>query len=135
MMTTPNSRRPASIAAVFTAIAAASVVAAAPALAAATLDITGAGPTMVHVDYSCDDSAGVVSIQAMMGGPNADRPAAQGAQNSVDCNGSPRSATVPLTVDPSQPPLTLGSEAQVRVALVDRNGTVVSGQAKKFTVQ
>ncbi|WP_433192035.1 hypothetical protein ACQP1G_25125 [Nocardia sp. CA-107356] len=135
MMTTPNSPRPARIAAVFAAMAAASVAAAAPALAAATLDITSAGSNMVQIDYTCDDSAGVASIQAMMGDPNADRPAAQGAQNSVDCNGSPQSATVPLTVDPSQPPLTAGSEAQVRVALVDRNGTVVSGQAKKFTVQ
>ncbi|WP_157110729.1 hypothetical protein [Nocardia anaemiae] len=134
MMTIPSSGHSARIAAVFTAMAAASVVAAAPALAAATLDISGAGSNMVQVDYSCDDSAGVVSIQAMMGDPNADRPAAQGAQNSVDCNGSPQSATVPLTADPSQPPLTSGSEAQVRVALVDRDGIVVSGQAKKFTV-
>ncbi|MEV5833295.1 hypothetical protein [Nocardia sp. NPDC052112] len=135
MMTTPNPLRPAGIATVFIATAAASVVAAAPALAATNLDITGAGSNMVQVDYSCDDSAGVVSIQAMMGETNADRPAAQGAQNSVDCNGSPQSAVVPLTADPSQPPLTSGSEAQVRVALVDGNGTVVSGQAKKFTVQ
>jgi len=134
MMTTLNSRRPARVAAVFTAMAAASVVAAAPAFAAATLDITGAGSNMVRVDYRCDDSAGVVNIQAMMGDPNADRPAAQGIQNAVDCDGSPQSATVPLTVDPSQPPLASGAEAQVRVALVDRNGTVVSGQAKKFTV-
>ncbi|WP_156094822.1 hypothetical protein [Nocardia lijiangensis] len=133
-MTTPNCRRPARIAVVFTSMAAASVVAAAPALAAATLDITGAGSNIIQIDYSCDGSAGVASIQAMMGDPNADRPAAQGIQNSVECNGSPQSATVPLTTDPSQPPLTSGSEAQVRVALVDRNGTVVSGQAKKFTV-
>ncbi|WP_433709733.1 hypothetical protein ACQP2U_25055 [Nocardia sp. CA-084685] len=76
MMTTPNSRRSAPIAAVFAAMAAASVMAAAPAFA----------------------------------------------------------ATVPLTADPSQPPLASGSEAQVRVALVDRDGIVVSGQAKKFTV-
>lgn len=133
-MTTPNSRRPAGIAVVFTAMAAASVVAAAPALAATTLDITGAGSNMIQVDYSCDDSAGVVSIQAMMGDPNADRPAAEGIQSSVDCDGSPQSTTVPLTADPSQPQPTSGSEAQVRVALVDRDGIVVSGQAKKFTV-
>ncbi|MEV0343463.1 hypothetical protein AB0H49_31045 [Nocardia sp. NPDC050713] len=134
MTTTPNSWRPARIVGVFAAMAAASVAAAAPALAAATLDITGAGSNLIQVDYTCDGSAGVTSIQAMMGEPDADRPAAQGIQNSVVCDGSPQSATVSLTADPGEPSLTSGSEAQVRVALVDSNGIVVSGQAKKFTV-
>ncbi|MFF0526774.1 hypothetical protein ACFYT3_00155 [Nocardia amikacinitolerans] len=134
MTTNPNSWRSVRAAVVFTSMAAASVVAAAPALATTTLDITGAGSNMIQVDYSCDGSAGVTSIQAMMGDPNADRPAAQGIQSSVDCDGSPQSTTVPLTADPGQPQPTSGSEAQVRVALVDRDGIVVSGQAKKFTV-
>lgn len=134
-MTTSNFRRPARIVAVFAAIAAASVATAAPALADTTLDILDVGSNMVNVNYSCDASSGVVSIQAMLGGTDADRPTAQGAQNSVDCDGSSKQTTVRLTSDPSQPQLTSDTEAQVRVALVNDNGTVVSGQAKKFTVQ
>ncbi|MFI6774309.1 hypothetical protein [Nocardia sp. NPDC050412] len=133
MTTTRNCRRTTRVATGFAAMATALVVTAAPALAAATIDISRAGPTIVQVTYSCDDSDGVASIQAMMGEPTADGPAAQGIQNAVTCDNAQHDASIPMTATSGQPPLGSG-QVQVRVALVDRNDTVVSGQAKLFSV-
>ncbi|WP_433709197.1 hypothetical protein ACQP2U_21960 [Nocardia sp. CA-084685] len=134
MTTSRNCLRTLRIATVFAPTAAVLVATAAPALAAATIDISRAGPTIVQVTYSCDDSDGVASIQAMMGEPTADGPAAQGAQNAVTCDNTQHDASIPMTETPGRPPMQ-SDRIQVRVALVDRNDTVVSGQAKLFTVQ
>ncbi|MFI7664720.1 hypothetical protein [Nocardia sp. NPDC049526] len=134
MATTRNYRRTTHVATVFATMATALAVTAAPAVAAATIDISRAGPTIVQVTYSCDSSDGVTSIQAMMGEPTADGPAAQGAQNAVICDDTQHDTNIPMTETPGQSPLGSG-QVQVRVALVDRNDTVVSGQAKLFTIQ
>ncbi|MFX0581213.1 hypothetical protein [Nocardia nepalensis] len=122
MVTIRNYRRPAVISAFFAAIG----LAAAPALAANTIDVTGVGPANVGVDYSCDASAGVAAIRAMVGDPNADSPSATGTQNAVTCDGAQHTAVIILVGTP----LSAGQTVQVRVALVDRDDTVVSGQAK-----
>jgi hypothetical protein len=135
MMTTRNCQRCARTATVFVAMGAALVLAAGPALAANAVDIAGAAPGGVGVNYSCDASAGVTGIQAMAGDPNADRPAALGAQNTVTCDGAQHLATVPLTGATGEAPLQSGANVQVRVALVDQNDIVVHGQAKVLTLQ
>ncbi|MEV6139598.1 hypothetical protein AB0L63_26810 [Nocardia sp. NPDC051990] len=122
MVTIRNYRSPALIVTVFGAMG----LAAAPALAANTIDVSGVGPANVGVDYSCDASAGVAGIRAMVGDPNADSPSATGAQNAVTCDGAQHTAVIILVGTP----LSAGQTVQVRVALVDRNDTVVSGQAK-----
>ncbi|MEV4125506.1 hypothetical protein [Nocardia sp. NPDC049707] len=122
MVTIRNYRSPAVIVTVFGAIG----LAAAPALAANTIDVSGVGPANVGVDYSCDASAGVAGIRAMVGDPNADSPSATGTQNAVTCDGAQHTAVIIL----AGTPLSAGQTVQVRVALVDRNDTVVSGQAK-----
>ncbi|WP_433597564.1 hypothetical protein ACQPXH_17325 [Nocardia sp. CA-135953] len=134
MMTTRNCRRSNHVATVFATMATAMVVTAAPALAATSIDIARAGPTIVQVTYSCDNSDGVTSIRAMMGEPTADGPAAQGTQNAVTCDNTQHDASIAMTETPGQPPLGSG-QVQVRVALVDSNDTVVSGQAKLFAMQ
>ncbi|WP_433761456.1 hypothetical protein [Nocardia sp. CA-135398] len=134
MTTTRNCRRTTCVATVFAAIATVLVVTAAPALATATIDISRAGPTIVQVTYSCDNSDQVTSIQAMMGEPTADGPSAQGIQNAVTCDNTQHDTSIPMTETPGQRPA-VSDQVQVRVALVDRNNTVVSGQAKLFSRQ
>jgi hypothetical protein len=111
------------------------VVAAAPALAANAIDIVNASPGAIGVDYSCDSSAGVTGVRAMLGGATADRPAAEGIQKSLTCDGNHHSATIALTAAPDSAPMPAVASVQVRVALVDQNDVVVSGQAKAFTLK
>jgi hypothetical protein len=131
MVTIRNYRRSARIVTVFGGMGVAVVVAAAPALAAANaIDVTGVGPSNVGVNYNCDASAGVAGIQAMVGDPQANTPSATGTQNAVTCDGAQHEAVITL----AGAPLSRGQQIQVRVALVDRNDTVVSGQAKVVTL-
>ncbi|MEU1545906.1 hypothetical protein [Nocardia sp. NPDC005745] len=135
MVTIRNYRRTALIVTVFSAAGLAVVSAAAPALADNTVDISGVGPANVGVDYSCDASAGVAGIKAMVGDPNADRPSATGAQNTVICDGARHTAVVLMVgADGEDASLSAGQTVQVRVALVDRNDVVVSGKANVFTL-
>jgi hypothetical protein len=109
---------------------------AAPALAASTIDVTGVGPANVGVDYSCDASAGAVAIRAMVGDPRADNPSATGTQNTVTCDGAHQTAVVTLAgATGADAPLSAGQTVQVRVALVDRDDTVISGQAKVVSLR
>ncbi|MFD0361307.1 hypothetical protein ACFQZZ_07575 [Nocardia sp. GCM10030253] len=134
MVTTRNCQRSARIATVFAAMGAALVLAAAPALAEDTVDITGATPSTVAVSYNCDAAAGVKTIQAMAGEPTAERPAALGSQHNPTCDGTRHVATIPLTGATGEAPLQSGAVMQLRVALVDQNDIVVSGQAKVLTL-
>ncbi|MEU0506527.1 hypothetical protein [Nocardia sp. NPDC005998] len=135
MMTFRNYRRPALIATVFGVMGLAGISTAAPALAANNIDVSGVGPANIGVDYSCDASAGVTAIKAMVGDPNADSPSATGAQTAVTCDGAQHSAVIILAGAAGRDaPLSAGQTVQVRVALVDRDDTVVSGQAKKVTL-
>ncbi|MFI6865843.1 hypothetical protein [Nocardia sp. NPDC050406] len=134
MLTSRNSR-PALIAAVLGATCAAVVSAATPAHAANSIDITGVGPANVGVDYSCDASAGVVAVKALVGDPNAESPSASGTQSAVTCDGSSQATVVTLVgANGSNAPLSAGQTVQVRVALVDSGDTVVSGTANVFTL-
>ena len=135
MVTTPNSQLCARAATALAAIAAASVLATAPAHAANTVDITGAAPSGVKVDYNCEAAAGVTSLKVMAGDPTADHPAAIGAQENLTCDGSQQVATVPLIAAGSEAPLVQGAGVQVRAALVDQTDVVVSGQAKVLTLE
>ncbi|MFI6041665.1 hypothetical protein ACIA8C_08515 [Nocardia sp. NPDC051321] len=121
MVTIRNYRRSALVLAVFGAMG----LAAAPAHADNAIDIRDISPANVGVDYSCEPSAGVVGIKAMVGDPYADRPSATGSQNAVTCDGTGQSTVVNLDA-----PLSAGQAVQIRVALVDRDDNVVSGQAK-----
>ncbi|MGO4615020.1 hypothetical protein AB4305_08110 [Nocardia sp. 2YAB30] len=134
MMTTRNCQRSARTAAVFVTMGAALVLAAAPALADNAIDIGGAAPSNVDVNYSCDASAGVTSLRAMAGEPTAEHPAAVGTQNDLTCDGAQHVATVPLAGATGQAPLQSGQVTQVRVALVGQNDVVVSGQSKVLTL-
>ncbi|MFI7000219.1 hypothetical protein [Nocardia sp. NPDC050175] len=125
MVTIRNYRRSALMLAACGALGLAVMSTAAPALAANAIDVSGIGPTTVLVDYSCEASAGVVGIKAMVGDPNADSPSATGTQSAVNCDGSNQSTEVMLDA-----PLLADQTVQVRVALVDAFDTVVSGQAK-----
>ncbi|MET7771840.1 hypothetical protein [Nocardia sp. NPDC005366] len=133
MMTTRNPRI-ITRAAAFVALSAALVAVAAPASAANAIDVVSAGSRAVGVDYSCDANAGVTSVKAMVGEPTAERPAALGAQDAVICDGTPQTAAIPMTRAEGEAPLEAGALMQVRVALVDRNNIVVSGQAKIVTL-
>ncbi|WP_107654760.1 hypothetical protein [Nocardia suismassiliense] len=109
------------------AIASATTVAAAE----NSIDVSGVGPVNIGVDYSCEASAGVAAIRAMVGDPQADSPSATGTQTAVTCDGSRQSAVVLLTgTTGTDAPLSAGQTVQVRVALVDSADTVVTGQAK-----
>ncbi|MEV6769359.1 hypothetical protein AB0N05_12120 [Nocardia sp. NPDC051030] len=130
-----HSRRSACTAMLFAATSATLVLAAAPAFAANAVNINGVGPSSVEIDYTCDASAGVTSIQAMLGKTTAEAPAATGTQTAVTCDGSQHDTTVALTPAPGESPLQSGDAAQIRVALIDRNEVVVFGSAKAFTVQ
>lgn len=131
MLTIRKGRRPALIVTVFAAMGLAMVSAAAPALAANSIDLTGVGPANIGVDYSCDAAAGVTAIKAMVGDPQADSPSASGTQNAVTCDGTQHTSVIILVGTAGQnAPLSAGQTVQVRVALVDRADTVVSGQAK-----
>lgn len=131
MVTIRNYRRSALMVTIFGAVGVAVVSAAAPALAENSINITGAGPAAVTVDYRCDASAGVAALEAMAGDPQADRPAATGRQDAVVCTGGPQSAEITLVGEQ----LREGQNVQVRVALVDPNSTVISGQAKAFRLE
>ncbi|MGK8558605.1 hypothetical protein [Nocardia gipuzkoensis] len=131
MATIRNYRRPALIVTVFGAMGLAIMSGAAPALAANTIDVSGVGPANVGVDYSCEASAGVAGIKAMVGDPNANSPSATGTQNDVTCDGAQHTAVIILVGTAGEDaPLSAGQTVQVRVALVDRDDIVVSGQAK-----
>lgn len=110
------------------------VCTAAPAYAANSVAVTSAAAGSVGVDYTCESSAGVASIQAMVGDPNADRPAATGTQPTFTCDGSQHTAIVPLTPAAGETPLAAGAGVQVRAALVDQSQTVVSGTARLLTL-
>jgi hypothetical protein len=117
------------------ATGAVTVLAASPAAAANSLDISGIGPTVVTAGYSCDARAGVVGLEVMVGDPSADKPSATGAQRAVTCDGAHHDATINLVgASPGEVPLRAGRKVQVRAALVDRNDTVISGQAKLATL-
>ncbi|MVU78238.1 hypothetical protein GPX89_13415 [Nocardia sp. ET3-3] len=134
MVTSRLSRRTAGAAAAFTALIATGLLAAAPALAENTITVDSAGPSVVGITYTCESGAGVASIDAMVGDPNAEGPAATGSQKSVTCDGSQHTATIALTPVSGQTPLASGAPVQVRVALVDASETVVSGTAKLLTL-
>ncbi|MFE7802322.1 hypothetical protein [Nocardia sp. NPDC057440] len=135
MMTTRNHHRTVRTATVFASMGAALVLTAAPALAANTVDIAGAAPSSVGVEYTCDAAAGVTSIKVMAGEPTAERPAALGTETNVACDGSQHAATVALAGASGEAPLASGAVVQIRAALVDQNDTVISGQAKVLTLQ
>ncbi|RJO70885.1 hypothetical protein D5S18_27265 [Nocardia panacis] len=103
---------------------------AAPAQAATSIDIGAVGPANIAVDYSCEPSSGVVAIRAMVGDPNADAPSADGTQTAVTCDGGTHNAIVGLVGTP----VAAGQTVQVRVALVDRDEIVVTGQAKLLSL-
>ncbi|WP_067820728.1 hypothetical protein [Nocardia inohanensis] len=106
-----------------------------PAAAANTIDVSGVGPANVQVDYTCEAAAGVASIQAMAGDPNAESPSATGTQSDVSCDGTAHTTVVVLTpASAASTPLAAGQTVQVRVALVDSGENVVSGQAKVVTL-
>lgn len=131
MATFRNYRRPALMATTFATMGLALAATAAPALAANTVDLTGVGPANIGVDYTCEAAAGVTAIRAMVGDPNADSPSASGAQNQVTCDGTPQSAVIVLAgANGEEAPLSAGQTVQVRVALVDADDIVVTGQAK-----
>ncbi|MGV9667646.1 hypothetical protein ACWDUL_26020 [Nocardia niigatensis] len=116
------------------ALGAGVLLTAAPALAANSISVDAAGPGSISIDYTCEASAGVAGIMAMVGDPNADRPAATGTQNSFTCDGSQHAATIMLTTVAGETPLASGAAVQVRAALVDQSQTVVSGTAKLLTL-
>ncbi|QBS43625.1 hypothetical protein [Nocardia sp. CS682] len=128
MVTIRNSARIATaIGATALAIASATAVAAAE----NAIEVSGVGPVNIGVDYSCEASAGVAAIRAMVGDPQADSPSATGTQTAVTCDGSRQTAVVLLTgANGADAPLSAGQTVQVRVALVDSSDTVVTGQAK-----
>ncbi|WP_280329783.1 hypothetical protein [Nocardia wallacei] len=131
MATYRNYRRPALMATTFATMGLAIAATAAPAFAANTIDLTGVGPANIGVDYTCEAAAGVTAIRAMVGDPNADSPSASGAQNQVTCDGTQQTAVIVLTgTNGEEAPLSAGQTVQVRVALVDADDIVVTGQAK-----
>lgn len=125
-----NKLSSARLAAVGVAMALAVALPAVPASAENSIEITTVGSAELTVDYACDASAGVVEIKAMVGDLNADSPSATGTQTDVTCEGSRHSATIAL--DGEQ--LSAGQTVQVRVALVDGDGNVVTGQARMVTL-
>ncbi|CAM4503969.1 hypothetical protein NONI108955_37340 [Nocardia ninae] len=128
MVTIRNSVR---IATVIGATALAIASATAVAAAENSIDVSGVGPVNIGVDYSCEASAGVTAIRAMVGDPQADSPSATGTHTAVTCDGSRQTAVVLLTgANGTDAPLSAGQTVQVRVALVDSADTVVTGQAK-----
>ncbi|MFF0490330.1 hypothetical protein ACFYTQ_15035 [Nocardia sp. NPDC004068] len=124
-------RRSARTVTVLGALGAALAVAAGPAFAANSIDVTGVGPINIGVNYSCDADAGVVAVKVMVGDPQADQPSATGSETGVVCDGQQQSTVVVLT----GAGLAAGQTVQVRAALVDRDDTVVSGQAKVFELR
>ncbi|AYF76963.1 hypothetical protein D7D52_27715 [Nocardia yunnanensis] len=134
MVTTRIQRRAIAFATAVAACTAAVSLAAAPALAENSLSVESATSSAVAIQYTCEASAGVAGIEAMVGDPNAEAPAATGVQTSVTCDGSQHTATIALTAAAGQPALTSGATVQARVALVDRSETVVSGTAKLLTL-
>ncbi|WP_433673001.1 hypothetical protein ACQP06_16470 [Nocardia sp. CA-136227] len=134
MVTIRNRYRSALSVSAFAALGVSLVCTAAPALADNSIAVTSAAATSIGIDYTCESSAGVDSIQAMVGDPNADRPAATGAQTTFSCDGSQHTATVALSPAAGEPALEKGAPVQVRVALVDQSQTVVSGTAKLLTL-
>lgn len=135
MITTRNRGRSAGIATAFAALSAVGVLCAGSASAATSIDIQNAGSDTVGVNYACESGAGVSSVQAMVGGTNADKPSSTGTQMAVTCDGSQHSTTIPMSPAADGTPVQSGDQVQVRVALVDSGGTVVTGQAKAFTLQ
>ncbi|MEC3953126.1 hypothetical protein VMT65_08820 [Nocardia sp. CDC153] len=134
MVTTRIPARATAVVMAFATLGLTGLLAAAPALAANSVTVEAAKPSAVGIDYTCESAAGVASIDAMVGDPNADRPAATGSQTTVTCDGSPHTATIALTPMAGETPLTSGTPVQVRVALVDQSETVVSGTAKLLTL-
>ncbi|MBF6329969.1 hypothetical protein [Nocardia transvalensis] len=135
MVSVRNFRRSALVVTAFGAMGSAVVSTAGPALAANAIDLKGVGPANVGVEYSCDASAGVVAIKAMVGDPQADGPSATGEEKAVECDGAQHTAVVVLVgAAGEEAPLSKGQTVQVRIALVDRADTVVSGQAKVVTL-
>jgi hypothetical protein len=124
MVTVRHYRRPALMAAVIGAMGLALASTAAPALADDSIDIKGVGPVNVGIEYRCDASSGVVAIKAMVGDPNADNPSATGTQETVTCDGNNQATVVALTGKS----LAAGKQVQIRVALVKKDDSVVSGK-------
>lgn len=135
MLTGHNYRRPAFVTTALAALTLAAVATAAPVLADNTIDIKGVGPANVGVDYTCDADSGAVAVKVMAGAPDADAPAATGAQTDITCDGRPRDTVVVLAgTDGSPAQLSQGQTVQVRAALVDAGDIVVSGKANVFTL-
>ncbi|MET8428872.1 hypothetical protein [Nocardia sp. NPDC004860] len=134
MVIIPTHHRSTVTAAAVAALGAGVLLAAAPALAANSITVESAGASSIGIDYMCEASAGVAGILAMVGDPNADRPAATGQQDSFTCDGSQHAATIALTPVAGETPLVAGAPVQVRVALVDQSQTVVSGTARLLTL-
>lgn len=130
MANSRNHHRPALMVTIFAALGLALVTTAAPAFAANSIDVSGVGPTNVQVDYSCEATAGVTGIRAMVGAPEAEAPSAMGMQSAVTCDGKHQTTVVAL----DGAALSAGQQVQVRVALVDSADTTVSGQAKLVTL-
>lgn len=126
MVTIRKCRRSALVVMISGTIGSTVVFTAAPAFAENMIDVTGVGPVNIGVEYSCERSAGVTAIAAMVGAPDADRPAATGKHGAVRCDGARHNAVIMLTGGA----VSAGETVQIRVALVDRNETVVAGQAK-----
>ncbi|WP_460718777.1 hypothetical protein [Nocardia heshunensis] len=134
MVTIRNQWRSAGVVTALAVLGAVGLFTAPSAFAVNSIAVDSATASAVAIEYTCESSAGVAAIDAMVGDPNAEGPAATGTQTSVTCDGSQHNATIALTATPGQPALASGAGVQVRVALVDRSETVVSGTAKLLTL-
>ncbi|MGV9414662.1 hypothetical protein ACWDOP_32570 [Nocardia sp. NPDC003693] len=130
-----NHRRSALVLAALGALGTAAVIGAGPALAENAIDVSGVGPANVGIDYSCDANAGVTAISVLVGGPNAEQPSATGTETSVVCDGKQQTTVVTLAgINGADGTLKAGEQVQVRVALVDKAETVITGQNKLVTL-
>ncbi|WP_433580353.1 hypothetical protein [Nocardia brasiliensis] len=124
-MVTWNCRRVARVMAVAGGVVA-GVAIAIPALASTAITVSDVDSDRVRVQYSCDDAAQAVGIKVMVADLNANNLSAGGTQNELICDGQARNAMVELVGTR----LSADQAVQVRVALVDRDGVVVTQQDK-----
>ncbi|WP_338758697.1 hypothetical protein V7968_28190 [Nocardia vulneris] len=107
----------------------AAAVIAGPALASTAIAVEDVDSDHVRVQYSCEGSGQVAGIKVTVGEPNANNPSGSGTQNELICDGQARHAQVEL----EGTRLSADQAVQVRVALVDRDGVVVTEQDKVVT--
>lgn len=100
------------------------------AIADNAIDVTNVAADAVALGYSCDADSGATSIQVQIGEPTAAGPSATGGQNGLTCDGMPHTATIELTTMAGGSALQSGQQIQARVALVDANNNVITGQNK-----